>query len=120
MNADAADARYAREVLDAISEARERISHFDVTRTTFTEEGDVETRAVADSLLMCVLRVTEAAGKLSDEARAAHPEISWQGIRGMRNILAHDYGYVDREIVWAAINKDFDLLEQACREIVAP
>ena len=52
------------------------------------------------------------------EVLDAYPEIGWQGIRGMRNILAHDYGHVDREIVWAAIDKDFGLLEQACREIV--
>lgn len=112
------DARHAQEVLEAISEARERIAHFHVSEAAFLSDDDIEMRSVADALLMCVLRVTEAAGKLSPEVQDGHPEISWRGIRGMRNILAHDYGHVDREIVWAAIKKDFDALERVCTGLV--
>lgn len=112
------DARHAAEVLAAIVEARERVRHFRVSRESFLASEDVETRAVSDALLMCVLRATEEAGKLSDDVQRRYPEVSWRGIRGMRNILAHDYGHVDREIVWAALEKDFLVLEHVCREVL--
>ena len=42
----------------------------------------------------------EAAKRLSDAIRNNHPEIPWQKIVAMRNILAHEYGEVEDEIIW--------------------
>lgn len=105
------------EVIDAICEARDRVKAFGLTKEEFLSAEGITMRSIADSLLMCVLRVTEEAGKLSDEAKAAHPEIDWRGVSCMRNFLAHDYGNVDRRAVWAAIEEDFTLLESACKKI---
>lgn len=44
--------------------------------------------------------VGEAAARTSEPTRAAHPEIPWTAIVGMRNRLAHGYFDVDLEIVW--------------------
>ena len=64
------------------------------------------------------LRVTEEAGKLSEKAQRLHPEIEWRGIVGMRNYLAHDYGNVDRAVVWDAVTSEFPALAAACRQII--
>ncbi len=37
----------------------------------------------------------------------------------MRNYLAHDYGNVDRSVVWDAVTMEFPTLERACRQIVS-
>ena len=71
------------------------MAHYGVTEESFTSDENVEIRSIADSLLMCMLRVTEEAGKLSDGVQVRYPQVSWAGIRGMMNILAHDYGHVD-------------------------
>lgn len=42
----------------------------------------------------------EAAKRLSDSIRDNHPEIPWQKMVAMRNILAHEYGEVEDEIIW--------------------
>lgn len=42
----------------------------------------------------------EAAGRVSQEFVAAHPEIPWREITGIRHKLIHDYFVVDLEIVW--------------------
>ncbi len=63
MIARKSDSLRAQEVLDAISETNERIKVFDITEDQFLHANDVRTRALADSLLMCALRVTEEAGK---------------------------------------------------------
>jgi uncharacterized protein with HEPN domain len=57
--------------------------------------------------------IGEAAGCISEIFRNEHTGISWQRIRGMRNILAHDYGQVDYEIVYnTAIREIPDLLNK--------
>ena len=69
MIARKSDGLRAQEVLEAISETNERIKAFDITEDQFLHANDVQTRALADSLLMCALRVTEEAGKLSERSQ---------------------------------------------------
>ena len=59
MIARKSDSLRAQEVLEAISETNERIKAFDITEDQFLHANDVRTRALADSLLMCALRVTK-------------------------------------------------------------
>lgn len=119
MNARKADAVRAQEVLEVIQEVRDRVSAFNITEDLFLNTDSIEMRMMADSLLMCALRITEEAGKLSDDAKRKHPEIDWRGITGMRNFLAHDYSKVNRAMVWTAVTEEFVELEKACRVIAA-
>jgi uncharacterized protein with HEPN domain len=48
-----------------------------------------------------------------------HPEIPWQSISGMRNVLVHDYFEVDFETVWQIVERDLPPLAQAMRMILA-
>ncbi len=50
-----------------------------------------------------VVNVSTAADRLSDEFRAAHPDIAWRAIRGARNRVAHDYRGVHDDIVWTTL-----------------
>ncbi|MDR3339409.1 MAG: DUF86 domain-containing protein [Candidatus Symbiothrix sp.] len=44
--------------------------------------------------------IGEAANRLPDEYKDAHPEIDWFRIRGFRNRIVHDYFGIDYSIVW--------------------
>ena len=46
---------------------------------------------------MNVLQISELTKRLSDDFRAAHPEIPWHEIKGLRNVLVHEYENVDLE-----------------------
>jgi uncharacterized protein with HEPN domain len=46
--------------------------------------------------------VGEALNRLPPDMKAAHPQIDWDMIRGMRNRLVHAYWRVDLEIVYRA------------------
>jgi uncharacterized protein with HEPN domain len=48
----------------------------------------------------------EAARRLSDEFRLAHPEIDWRRIIGLRNILIHRYDEVRQVTIWIIITSD--------------
>jgi uncharacterized protein with HEPN domain len=54
--------------------------------------------------------IGEAARRISESFRQAHPEIPWREIIGQRNILAHDYGDVDAELIWKAVTQDLPQL----------
>ena len=44
--------------------------------------------------------IGEAAARVSDQHRDAHPQIPWRQIVGMRHKIVHDYIHVNFDIVW--------------------
>lgn len=74
-------------------------------------------------LLFAVVRaievVGEAASKLSEEFRAAHPSIPWRAIIGMRNRLIHAYFDIDTETVWETTTQELPPILNQLRELVA-
>ena len=62
--------------------------------------------------------IGEAAGKVSAETLAGHPEIAWREITGMRHRLIHDYGDVDLDIVWIVVQTRLDPLIAALEALV--
>lgn len=50
--------------------------------------------------------VGEAASRLAPETQARFPSLPFRSMRGMRNIIAHDYGEVDLVLVWKTARAD--------------
>ncbi|QKW53236.1 DUF86 domain-containing protein [Streptomyces buecherae] len=48
-------------------------------------------------------RIGEAVNSLGGEFTAAHPEVRWRAMKGMRDLVAHDCGAVDHGILWNAL-----------------
>jgi uncharacterized protein with HEPN domain len=59
-----------------------------------------------------ISRVGEAAARLSPEFRERRPAVPWRDIRGMRNLVAHDYGRIDNRIFWNTLRRDLPALAQ--------
>lgn len=62
--------------------------------------------------------IGEAVGKLPDEIKNQHPEVEWRDIKGMRNLLIHEYFGVDLEIVWKVVKDDIPQLKQTVKNIL--
>jgi uncharacterized protein with HEPN domain len=62
----------------------------------------------------------EAAGKVSKAFCAAHPEIPWKQMTGMRHRLVHDYGDVRLEIVWRVTKESLPGLVATLRPLIPP
>jgi uncharacterized protein with HEPN domain len=52
-----------------------------------------------DAVLRRFEIIGEAASRLAPETQALFPNLPFRAMRGMRNIIAHDYGDVDLEQV---------------------
>ena len=50
--------------------------------------------------------IGEACRGVSQDFRGEHPDIPWSEIIGMRNILVHRYFGIDRQAVWAVVERD--------------
>jgi uncharacterized protein with HEPN domain len=57
---------------------------------------------------------------VSQEFRAAHPEIEWREIIGMRHRLIHDYTEVRLDIVGAVLQDELPGLIAALQPLIPP
>lgn len=63
----------------------------------------------------------EAARRVSDESQKEHGQIPWRKIIGQRNVLAHEYGEIRQERIWALITENIiDLVAQLAALSVDP
>jgi len=70
-----------------------------------------------DSVIRRIGIIGEAARLLSEETKAAFPDVKWTDIIGMRNVLIHDYRHIRMARIWEVVQKDIpeliNLLEPA-------
>jgi uncharacterized protein with HEPN domain len=62
----------------------------------------------------------EAAGKVSTAFCAAHPEIHWKQMTGLRHRLIHDYGDVRLDIIWRVTKETVPGLIDMLRPLIPP
>jgi len=101
---------------DMLAAAREA-RHFTAGRV---ESDLARDRQLTLALLKCVEIIGEAVNKIQRNAPALlqeAPEIPWEQMRGMRNVVIHEYFYVDLQVVWTTVRNDFPLLLDQIRAL---
>jgi uncharacterized protein with HEPN domain len=83
---------------------------------------DVDSAAFAsdrmrrDAVCFCLVIVGEACNEAARQLKTLPPEIPWGEIKGMRNILVHQYWQIDEVVIYNAARNEAeplaDLLEQ--------
>ncbi|MEI7847440.1 MAG: DUF86 domain-containing protein [Chloroflexota bacterium] len=71
-----------------------------------TFEKFCEDDKTVDAVIRNFEIIGEAAGHIPLEIQEKYPELAWLEMRGMRNIVAHEYFGVSLTIIWRAIQKD--------------
>lgn len=87
------DAAYIWDILEAAREVREFVAGM---RFHDYQQDRMAQAAVERKLEI----IGEAAKRLSDTFREAHPEVPWRGMIAQRNVIAHEYGEIKQERVW--------------------
>ena len=62
--------------------------------------------------------IGEATYKLTKEFRAAHPEVEWDVIEGMRHVLVHGYYAITPHKVWRVVNNDLPQLRPQIEQYI--
>ena len=67
-----------------------------------------------NAVALCLMQIGELSIKLSDNFKETHRQIPWRAIKGMRNVVAHEYGNIDVETVWETADNDIEELRRFC------
>ena len=98
-----------RDVLDSARLIRVYLA--DISQEGFFSDAEKQ-----DAVLRRFEIIGEAASRLAPETQALFPTLPFRSMRGMRNIIAHDYGAVDLELVWKTATADLPgLIETLAR-----
>lgn len=71
-----------------------------------------------DAVIKNIQVMGEAVRGVSAATRAAHPEIPWSDIAGMRDRLVHGYFRVDLDVVWDVVENDLPGFRTAIRALL--
>jgi uncharacterized protein with HEPN domain len=71
-------------------------------------------RAVQHALLI----VAEAAKHIPDGLKGTRPEVPWQKIHGLGNMLRHEYRRIDSDILWSVVTDHLDDLDKAAAALL--
>jgi uncharacterized protein with HEPN domain len=56
--------------------------------------------------------------RVAPEFIAQHPELPWQDMRDMRNVVIHAYFAVDFQIVWRTVQEDLPKVKQQIDQLL--
>ena len=99
-------------IRDYCLEIQKTISRYGNDFQIFDSDGDYQ-RSIAFS----ILQIGELGGSLSEAYRKETcNRIQWGPIKGMRNMVAHSYGSMSREIIWETTTMDIPVLLNFCEE----
>lgn len=113
MQPDERDAGYLWDMLDAARTICDFVAGAD-------REGYLGNRMMQLAVERCVQAIGEGARRVSEEFKAAHPEIPWQQIVAQRNVLAHEYGAISQERMWALVSTHIPGLVDKLKKLVPP
>ena len=94
------------QIIVRMTQGMTKAAYVDDERTRFAIERLVEI-------------IGEAAGDVSDTARALAPEVPWRKIIGQRHVLAHEYGAIDHERMWTVASERIPELITALERLLA-
>jgi uncharacterized protein with HEPN domain len=55
--------------------------------------------------------ISESSRHLTDELKARHPEIPWEKVAGIGNVLRHNYERIAAPVIWKLAQADLALLD---------
>lgn len=102
----------ARGWLEDIVENADRIAEYIAGLDFEAFATDAKTR---DAVERCIERITEAAVRLGPERLALiAPETPLHEVRGLGNVMRHEYQRVNARLVWETATADVTALREAC------
>jgi uncharacterized protein with HEPN domain len=94
-----------------------RWKRFKMLGSTTREELDGN-RQLLLALVQLIQIVGEAAARIPESVRLAHPEVPWQLAADMRNKLIHGYDVIEQAIVFETVRDDLPLLVRQLEAIL--
>ena len=106
------DRQRLEHIRDYCIEIKKTITRYGESFGAFDSDADYQR-----SVSFCILQIGELSGGLSAEFRKSTADrIQWGPIKGMRNLVAHSYGSMSRDIIWETAVTDIPVLQEFCEQ----
>lgn len=92
----------------------------DHTMDTFGKEFEIfaSNTIYQNAAALCVLQIGELTTHFTEEFKKTYNKMPWNQIKALRNIVAHNYGHIDKEILWETLIHDIPELKAYCMQIL--
>ncbi len=104
-------------LVSAIS-AAEKAIHYSQKFTTAVEFLEADEQVYFNATITLLIAIGEEVKKIDKHLLQTEPNIEWQNIFDMRNVLAHDYRGIDEDIVFMVVKKELPKLKLVLVEFV--
>lgn len=71
-----------------------------------------------DCIMFRLIQIAENSDKLTPSFKAEHQGLPWREIKGMRNRIVHDYGFIDLTIIYDTVIRGIPEMYQLLRKIL--
>ena len=78
----------------------------------------IEDIQLQDSVIRRLEIIGEATVRISLDTQNLYPSIPWREMKGMRNLLIHEYDEIDPDLVWKTAKEDIPSLVVQLNEII--
>lgn len=112
----------ANEILDQVREAilriQRRFSNIETPEDFYGEQGSDKLDPIT-IMLIAIGESFKKIDKMTEVSLLAHyPQIDWKGVKGIRNIIVHDYFNIDAEEIFDVCKNDIPELLLVVKKMV--
>ena len=97
----------------------DEIAYLKSVATTTTIEGIINDPSLKRAVVRSIEVLGEASKNISHNLKEQHPEINWDDIAGIRDVLAHRYFGVDWDVVADVIYNEIPRMEMQIVSILS-
>ena len=106
------DRQRLEHIRDYCIEIKKTIIRYGESFEAFDSDADYQR-----SVSFCILQIGELCGGVSVVfGKATAVRIHWGASNGMRNLVAHSYGSMSRDIIWETAVTDIPVLQEFCEQ----
>lgn len=107
-----------KDAITFLQHIRESIALIEEYTKGVGEDAFSESSGIQDQVVRRLEIIGEAVKNLPNDFRAAHPEVRWKEVAGMRDKLIHAYFSVDLELLWVVIKDDLPALKKDIEKLL--
>jgi len=98
---------------------RDSIEKIDYLARMLHTQDNFETKWIEqDAIIRNLEIIGEAVVNISDDLKQNYPNVLWREMRGMRNVVTHQYFGVELGEIWSTVINDIPLLKEQIQKII--
>ena len=100
-----------------LSDILEAASKIKIYTKGFSYTNFIADSKTTDAVIRNFEIIGEATKSISKEIKDANPDIPWKDMAGMRDVVIHNYFYVDYEMAWRTMKEDIPILKKQIKKL---